>query len=211
VERSLHTERGTEAIELVFHGYYESHKKTTRHALSRWENQDWHGIQEASRKRPRLYPQALDAAERQLTTLVPLAELRDPAFWGEMKKRYIVHIEHRYEADLALTFFYSVHRRLFSRAGVPVEYQDDGIAQSSHIKPEHTIYRTYKPHHHQAPAELVAALLMGYQFHIPFVDLPDRCKGVEDRLKKALDGRAVDAIDVLNTIFFRNKGAYVVG
>src|SRR5271167_3183163 len=211
MESSFHIERATEAIEKAFYGYYESYKKTTHPALSRWENQDWYGIQEASRKRPRLYPQALDTSERQLAALVPLAELRDPAFWGEMKRRYILRIEHRYEADLALTFFYSVQRRLFSRDGIPVEYQDDGIAQSSQIKPEHAIYRTRKLHHHQALSELVATLLRDCQFNIPFADLQDLSKRVEDRLMRALDGRAVDAVDVLNTVFFRNKGAYVVG
>ena len=211
MEHTVHIERGTEAIERSFDSYYENHKKTTQAAPSRWENQDWRGIQEASRKRPRLYPQALDATERQLVALVPSAQLSDPAFWGAMKERYILHIEHRYEADLALTFFYSAERRLFSRDGIPVEYQDDGIAQTSQIKPEHAIYRTYRPHHHQPPSKLVAALLTDGEFSIPSADLQDHCKRVEDRLKKSLDGRAVDAIDVLNTVFFRNKGAYVVG
>jgi isocitrate dehydrogenase kinase/phosphatase len=211
METPLLIDKGTEVIEQAFHYYYEGHKKTTQHALSRWENQDWHGIQEASQKRPRLYPQALDATERQLGALVSLTELREPAFWVEMKQRYILHIEHWYEADLVLTFFYSVQRRLFSKDGIPVEYQDDGIAQSSPIKPVHAIYRTYKPRLNQALSELLAALLMGCQFHIPFADLQDRCEGVEGRLKKALGGRAVDTIDVLNAIFFRNKGAYVIG
>jgi isocitrate dehydrogenase kinase/phosphatase len=52
---------------------------------------------------------------------------------------------------------------------------------------------------------------MGCQFGIPFADLPDRCKRVEDRFMKALNGRTVDAVDALNTVFFRNKGAYVIG
>jgi len=211
MERPLHIERGTKAIENGFNGYYENYKRTTKQAPSRWENQDWHGIQEASRKRPRLYPQGVDASERQLAALVPLSALLDPAFWGEMKRRYILHIEHRYEADLALTFFYSVQRRLFARNGIAVEYQDDGIAQSSQIKPEHAIYRTYRPHRYAGLSEVVAALLTGSQIHIPFADLHDRSRQVKDRLVEALDGCPADAIDVLNTVFFRNKGAYVVG
>ncbi len=204
-------EKGTEVLEDAFNSYYESHKKLTQQAQSRWENQDWHGIQEASRKRPRLYPQALDSSEKQLAALVPPAALRNPAFWEAMKWRYIVHIDHRYEADLALTFFYSAQRRLFAKEAVAVEYQDDGIAQSSHITPEQPIYRTYQSPQHPALSEWVATLLLDCRFHLPFADFEDRCRQVAERITKALDGRAVDAIDVLNTVFFRNKGAYIVG
>jgi len=204
-------ERGTEALEEAFNSYYESHKELTQQAQSRWENQDWHGVQEASRNRPRLYPQALDRSEKQLCDLVPLAALRNPAFWEEMKWRYIVRIEHRYEADLALTFFYSAQRRLFAKDGVAVEYKDDGIVQSSQIKPEQPIYRTYKSPHHPGLSEWVAAMLLDCGFQIPFADLQERSKQVADRITKALDGRAADAMDVLNTVLFRNKGAYVIG
>jgi len=207
----LDVERGTEVLEGAFNGYYEGHKKLTQQALSRWENQDWHAIQEASRKRPRLYPQALDSSEKQFAALVPLTALRNPAFWEEMKWRYIKRIDHRYEADLALTFFYSAQRRLFAKEAVAVEYKDDGIAQSSQIKPDQPIYRTYKSPPHPGLSEWVATLLLECGFHLPFADFEDRCRQVADRITKALDGRAVDAIDVLNTVFFRNKGAYVVG
>ena len=211
MERAFHIQRGTELIEIGFDTYYGSYKAITSQALSRWESQDWHGIQEASRRRPRLYPHALDTSAKQFAALAPWAELKDAAFWREMKRRYISRIEPRYEADLALTFFYSVQRRLFALDGVPVEYQDDGIAQSSQIKPEHAIFRTYLPRHHQELAGLVAALLADFPWHIPFADLPQSSQQVQERLMNALAGKSVDAIDVLNTIFFRNKGAYVVG
>jgi isocitrate dehydrogenase kinase/phosphatase len=207
---SLDVERGMEVLEEAFNSYYERHKQVTQQALSRWENQDWHGIQEVSQKRPRLYPQALDSSEKQLVALVPLATRMNPAFWEEMKRRYIDHIDHRYEADLALTFFYSAQRRLFAKDGAPVEYKDDGIAQSSQIKPEQPIYRTYKSPRHGLPT-WVAGLLLDCRFNIPFAGLQHRSQQVADRITKALDGRAADAADVLNTIFFRNKGAYVVG
>ncbi|HMD96621.1 MAG TPA: isocitrate dehydrogenase kinase/phosphatase AceK regulatory subunit [Terriglobia bacterium] len=209
--RPLAVEKGTEVLEDAFNSYYESHKKLTQQALSRWENQDWHGIQEASQKRPRLYPQALDSSEKQLSAVVSLAALRNPAFWEEMKWRYILHIDHRYEADLALTFFYSAQRRLFAKEGVAVEYKDDGIAQSSQIKTEQPIYRTYRSPCHPGLSESVAALLLDCRFHVPFANLQERSHQVADRITKALDGRPVDAIDALNSVFFRNKGAYVVG
>ena len=207
----LDVQKGVEAIEGAFNSYYESHKNLTQQALSRWENQDWHGIQAASRQRPRLYPQALDSLEKHLAALVPPAALINPALWEAMKWRYIDHIDHRYEADLALTFFYSAQRRLFAKDGAPVEYKDDGIAQHSQIKPDQPIYRTYEPPRDPKLHEWVVTLLRDCEFHLPFADFEDLSQQVADRITQALAGRAVNAIDVLNAIFFRNKGAYVVG
>lgn len=78
--RSLCVEKGTEAIEDAFENYYESHTNFTQQALSRWENQDWRGVQEASRKRPRLYGRLWIPARSDLLLSFPLSELGDPAF-----------------------------------------------------------------------------------------------------------------------------------
>jgi isocitrate dehydrogenase kinase/phosphatase len=208
---SLAVDRGTESIEIAFDSYYQNYRDLTQQAQPRWEKQDWRGIQEASRQRPRLYPQALDSCEKQLAALIPRAELRDPDFWEEMRKHYLAHIVHRYEADLALTFFYSAQRRLFSKDGVPIEYKDDGIAQSSHITPKRPAHRSYGLRSRRELPDLVAGLLMDCQFSIPFRDLQDQSSQVAERLTAILGGCTLDAIDVLNAVFFRNKGAYVVG
>jgi isocitrate dehydrogenase kinase/phosphatase len=138
--------------------------------------------------------------------------------WHQVKLHYIGLLIDHHQPELAETFFNSVttkilHRTyfhndfIFVRPAVSTEYieNDEPAAKPT--------YRAYYPTP-QTLRENIVRLVDNFQLQRPFEDL-DRDAGY---LLEAISGRLSQVklranfqIQVLSSLFFRNKGAYVVG
>jgi isocitrate dehydrogenase kinase/phosphatase len=200
-----------------FNRHYRLFRETSRAAQSRFEASDWHGQQRAQALRIEFYDKRVAEAAERLTTEFDAPNL--PAeVWQQMKLHYIGLLTNHHQPELAETFFNSVSTRilhrvyfkndfLFVRPAVSTEYieNDEPAAKPT--------YRAYYPTR-ETLGEIVERIVANFQLAHPFEDLPRDLGRVVAAFGRQLADfrlRANFQIQVLSSLFFRNKGAYVVG
>jgi len=214
-----------------FNRHYSLFRYSAQRAKTLFEAGDWRHMQQLSSERIEYYdtrvrecvtrlalalrgttPSSSDAA-----TLTPELE----AFWQETKAEFVALLAGHRQPECAETFFNSVSCRilhrdyyhndfLFVRPAVATDYLDSRLPS----------YRVHYPLH-QGLEPALREMLAGFGLAAPFEDLPRDTRSLARQALQALrdmlprhdtERLAPDCqIQVLNSLFFRNKGAYVVG
>jgi isocitrate dehydrogenase kinase/phosphatase len=200
-----------------FNRHYQLFSETNRAAKQRFEAADWHGQQRAQRERIEFYDMRVDEAVERLQTEFDVSALSDD-IWQQVKLHYIGLLTNHQQPELAETFFNSVttkilHHRyfrndfLFVRPAVSTEYIENDEPASL------PTYRAYYPTR-DTLRETLLRIVTNFQLKREFEDL-DRDI---DQVMTALQGtvgnvrlRANFQIQVLSSLFYRNKGAYLIG
>lgn len=193
--------------------YYYRFKLITKRARIRFEQRDWHGTQSDARGRITLYRDDVDDTARELANLLR-NEPTDDAFWGRVKAAFAEEIAFFNTRNIAETFFNSVYRHFHgiganaalmfvSRTGNYREYQG-----KRRISIAYTLGSF-------ALEAVVNDLLQQFPFNAEWDDRERDIGLVADRWRakiEALGGRdPQDKLEVLNSVFYRNKSAYIVG
>jgi isocitrate dehydrogenase kinase/phosphatase len=165
--------------------------------------------------RPRLdlYSRAAAAAAKDVGELMA-GRVHDRMVWAAMKAVYSGLIQERRDVELAETFFNSVTRKVFVTVGV-----------DEHIEFVDTDFDSYTPE--AAPtltkvfggtadiAGLVETILQNAGFPTPFADIARDSSSaaglIEHRLRRVGALRRIDRAEMVDSIFYRGKGAYLVG
>jgi isocitrate dehydrogenase kinase/phosphatase len=200
-----------------FNRHYRLFRETSREAQSRFEASDWHGQQRAQALRIEFYDKRVTEAAERLTTEFDAPNL--PAdVWQQMKLHYIGLLTNHHQPELAETFFNSVSTRLlhrsyfkndflFVRPAVSTEYIENDEPAAA------PTYRAYYPTR-ETMREIIERIVGNFQLQREFEDLPRDVNHVLAAFEAQLADfrlRANFQIQVLSSLFFRNKGAYVVG
>ena len=200
-----------------FERHYRLFSETNQAAKQRFERADWHGQQQAMRERIEFYDQRVHETKTRLLSEFA-ADTLPMAVWQQVKLLYIgLLLDHR-QPELAETFFNSVtcrilHRSyfhnefIFVRPAVSTEY----IESDDSGRPP--TYRAYYPTL-ASWRETWIGLVRDFELQVEFEDLErdiDDVIAELDRELGALRPRANFQIQVLSSLFFRNKGAYIVG
>jgi isocitrate dehydrogenase kinase/phosphatase len=201
-----------------FNRHYRLFRAESARAKHRFEVADWVGQQRAQRERIEFYDlrvkECVTRLEREFH-----ASRQPMEVWQQVKLLYIgMLVDHR-QPELAETFFNSVTTKILHRS----YFQNDFIfvrpaISTEYIEPEdpraHTTYRCYYP---SSAAELPAVLMRmieDFGLRVPFEDLRRDVGYVTEALLPLFDHRRLRAnfqIQVLHSLFYRNKGAYAVG
>ena len=200
-----------------FNRHYQLFRTESSRAKHRFETADWHGQQRAQRERIEFYDLRVREASTRLEREFKAGELGMDV-WQQVKLHYIGLLVNHQQPELAETFFNSVttkilHRSyfqndfIFVRPAVSTEYieNDEPTAQPT--------YRAYYPTLETLHANVVK-LVRDFDLHLAFEDLERDTGYVVDALRARLGDvklRANFQVQVLSGLFFRNKGAYVVG
>ncbi|WP_180682240.1 bifunctional isocitrate dehydrogenase kinase/phosphatase [Tepidicella baoligensis] len=201
-----------------FNRHYRLFRTESARAKHRFETQDWPAQQRAQRERIEFYD--LRVKECVLRLEREFKASRQPMdVWQQVKLFYVgMLVDHR-QPELAETFFNSVSTKILHRS----YFQNDFIfvrpaVSTEYIEPEdpqaHTTYRSYYP---QTLAELRPALqqmVEDFGLRVPFEDLARDVADVHDALLPLFDAHKLRPnfqIQVLHSLFYRNKGAYAVG
>ena len=200
-----------------FDRHYRLFRQASLEAKARFEAADWAGQQRAQVLRIEYYDtRVAEAAERLQHDFAAGALPMD--VWQQVKLHYIGLLIEHHQPELAETFFNSVttkilHRRyfrndfIFVRPAVATEYieNDEPAAQPT--------YRAYYPTR-ETLAATWTRIVTNFQLEPEFEDLPRDVASVMQAVGAQLGElrmRANFQIQVLSSLFFRNKGAYVVG
>jgi len=200
------------AIREGFDAYQEAFRDISRRAKGRFAHADWSGLLADARERLELYPAVLHPVVERVRTCV--GDWHDDGRWAAVRSRYSDALAGHPAAEIAETFFNSVTRRVLGTVGVnpAVEFLDfefarvpDPLARSpARARPVTG-----------GIAAAVRRLLDDVGFAVPFEDAARDARLVAERIEArwAAGGApvAIDALEMLDPVFFRRKGAYLIG
>ena len=204
-----------------FDRHYALFRATSAAAKGRFERGDWHGQQRSQALRIEFY----DARVAETTALLEArfgASALPKDVWQQVKLHYIGLLTDHRQPELAETFFNSVCTRIlhhayfhndfiFVRPAISTEYieNDEPAALPT--------YRAYYPTPHMPGNTLgdtLRRVITNFQLEGEFAHLDADVDAVLAALLRQLGDfrwRANFQLQVLSSLFYRNKGAYVVG
>jgi isocitrate dehydrogenase kinase/phosphatase len=200
-------------IHQAFDEHHRALRAITRRVRRRFEERDWEGIRRDTLEKLELPSWSIDETVETLRRQLR-GRLGDRALWAAMKESYTRAILGRDDFEIAQTYFNSLTRKVFLHDGVD---PDMDFTADEFPLPfpgwEMASARMYAVH--RIDAAVVRRMLEDIGFRVPFRDLEGdaaRAAGRLDRgMAEALGAPEIDALDVLAPVFFRNKGAYLVG
>jgi len=204
---------GAERILHAFDTYQSRFKAVTRKAKARFEDRDWLGMQADATERIELYREVVDWVVDELRKLF-LVHIQDRSLWTRLKEIYSRLVEGRENWEVAETFFNSITRRIFATVGVDPEIEFvSTLVEPSTRGPVQSAGRTYSL---VRPASLVLqGVLADYAFRVDYEDPERDARFVVDEVEahlEALGSRGAGArLEMLPWVFYRGKGAYLVG
>ncbi len=203
-----------------FNRHYQLFRTESARAKHRFEVADWHGQQRAQRERIEFYDlrvkECWTRLEREFKAGAASMEV-----WQQVKLHYIGLLVDHHQPELAETFFNSVttkilHRSyfqndfIFVRPAVSTEYIENDERSGNGARPTYSAYYPEGKDLHQTLCQIVS----DFGLRVPFEDL-DRDVGYVIRamgeMLRPVRARANYQIQVLSNLFYRNKGAYLVG
>tara|TARA_Y100000310_G_scaffold281994_1_gene302918 strand:+ start:4296 stop:6056 length:1761 start_codon:yes stop_codon:yes gene_type:complete len=206
--------RIADTIHAGFVDYVAGFNLISRRARSHFERREW-PLQEANAGERLLLHN-----ERVLETVAVvkalLGDMPDRrGEWRLARGHFKRRIAERADMVLAETYFNSVTRRVFTTIGVDNDVELRWFGATSVPRGEATAEMFTSVTRTRDSAAMITSILDSYQFEAPWVDLEGDARRVAARLDSFLleswDGLEVDGVDMLRPVFFRNKGAYLIG
>lgn len=186
----------------------------TQSAKQRFEQCQWNEVQEAAKLRTDFYEkrvkETLDTIEQDffITSL-------DGELWQEVKQSYIELLATHNQPELAESFYNSVFCHLFERKYYHNAYifvESTAGRLSSDDAP--SIYTRYKPGEHGI-TKTISDVMLSPKLDVPYENLERDVANLIEQFRETAHKtmyRIEDlTIDILNFVFYRNKGAYIIG
>jgi len=211
------------AILAGFDRHYGLFRYNAQQAKARYERGDWHGIRRLARERIAFYDQRVHEAARRIESEfgagasldAPGQGAAQDTLWQQVRREYVPLLAEHRQPELAETFFNSVSCRILHRT----YFQNDFIfvrpaVATDYLDTEPPAYRVYYPLTGGWEASL-RQMIVDVGLACPFVDIRrDLCFVVDAARQQLLAGIDLVAdcqLQVLRGLFFRNKGAYLIG
>jgi len=200
-----------------FNRHYRLFRTESARAKHRFETADWHSQQRGQRERIQFYDLRVREAVTRLEKEFKAGD-QPMEVWEQVKLHFIGLLVDHHQPECAETFFNSVttkilHRThfhndfIFVRPAVSTEYIENEEPAAA------PTYRSYYPTR-ETMHENIVRIIDNFQLQRPFEDLGRDAGFVLEAFSAKLAQvklRANFQVQVLSSLFFRNKGAYVVG
>src|SRR5438105_4594174 len=197
-----------------FDKHYRLFREASVRARALFECAAWAQMRELARERIQMYDLRVQEAVEALLDRYPEAEL-DESLWPAIKLAYIGLLHEHSQPECAETFYNSVacqvlHRRHYHNEFI---FWRPALA-TEHLEGEAPTYRCYYPLRTGLRATL-REIVTGFGLANPWEDLRRDLLSVVRALRahfaRPVRVRADLQIQVLGSLFFRNKAAYIVG
>ncbi len=201
------------SVSAAFTSYADQFRAITRRAQARFERCDWQGTQQDALERLSLYRTVLTPLIDHIRVVLG-ERLEDKEMWAEMRSHYSALISDRDDFDIAETFFNSVTRRIFDTVGVDpaIEFVDTDFVTPP-TRTRRPVYRTYQ--RSDRTSVLIAEILSDFALTVGYEDLARDAKLVAERVEQRLLELGalsiVELAEIVESLFFRGQGAYIVG
>ena len=197
-----------------FDRHYALFRQASIDAKGLFERAAWGEMRQLARERIQMYDLRVDEGVDAVRARFPEAE-REEALWPAIKHAYIGLLHEHRQPECAETFYNSVACQVLHRR----HYHNDFIfwrpaVATEHLEGEAPTYRCYYPLK-QGLRNTLREIALGFFLKNPWEN-PERDLRNVVRALRPLFPRPARAqpdlqIQVLNSLFFRNKGAYIIG
>lgn len=208
-----------EYILKAFDRYHQSFKEITRRTGMKFRQADWQGIKDDAVERLELYSRIADTTVAEIRGMLGETDTeQNLAAWKNVKGRFIEIINERYDFTLAETFFNSVTRRVFSVMGVNPEIEftvSDFKIPLIEEKPC-PICSAYPDGYQGASiGSVIENILSAFSKQLPFADIPGDSRRTAEAVRTHLEQRGIRQedlrVEMADSVFYRQKAAYLVG
>jgi len=197
-----------------FDRHYSFFQEITSSARQRFERADWESVREASAKRISFYDLRVGETIDKVRFAFGIDHLDEP-LWQEVKQAYLQLLARHGRPELAETFYNSVFCWLFERK----YYNNANIFLASSVDRQDlaTRYRVHMSFHPRDGGleHCVWEILSAFYFTLPYEDIQRDTQLIiaAFRARSPLGAQPLDdvRIDVLESPFYRNKAAYLIG
>lgn len=222
--RESGTGRGPRAAEVArvilagFDRHYTLFREASRRAKRCFEAADWAAMRALARERIEMYDRRVEETVDALTADFPEAET-DESLWRSVKLEFIPLLHDHRQPECAETFYNSVacnvlHRRYYRNEFI---FWRPAVA-TEHLEGDEPAYRCYYPRAGRGNAGLrtvMRNIFADFALANPFENLGRDLRAVLRALRghfpRPTRGRPNLQIQVLGSLFFRNKAAYAIG
>ena len=203
-----------QAIREGFEHYHARFSDITRRARTRFQQHDVAGLRCDLVERIDLYDECIAATDARLRETLG-ERARDRALWQAIRADFANGVSGLLDQELFKTYYNTLTRRFFGTRGVDraIEFV------ATDLEPTDRIVHPVARHNyaiHGNLADVFVRVLAGYAFDVPYAH-PQRCA---ERMADAVAQRFAHwdggvqpfvAIELLETVFYREQRAYLVG
>ncbi|WP_288132836.1 bifunctional isocitrate dehydrogenase kinase/phosphatase [Microbulbifer sp.] len=200
-----------------FEAYFADFQNMTLGAKARFETHAWSAVQESNKERIDLYKTKVN----QVLNLVHSVTSKDTTqleLWGQAKETYGQLIANNNNYEIAETFFNSVFCSQFHHAHIHDSHLFVKSSRAPDEKPlrDYSIYISYSGR--EGLEAMIEDILADYQFSIDWEDTRRDIGNICAALRagplsvfESEDDEQMLRVDMLESVFYRNKAAYLVG
>ncbi len=195
-----------------FDAQYGRFLEVTAGAQQRFEQADWHAVQQAMKSRINLYDHHVGLVVEQLRCITG-GQNTDAAFLLRVKEQYTGLLPDYPRFEIAESFFNSVYCRLFDHRSLTPERLFIFSSQAGkQLRPlPRPLAKIFFPG--QGWNKLLTTLLADLPLRLPWQDLARDVSYITAHLTETVDAQALShaSLEVANELFYRNKAAWLVG
>lgn len=207
----------TEIAQTILEGFdkhYRLFRNAAKTAKEHYEHADWPAARRLAQDRIDMYDERVAEAVVAVAERFPAAG-REENLWPTIKRAYIGLLHDHMQPECAETFFNSVARRVLDRRYYRNEYIFDRPAVSTeHLEGVEPTYLCFYPQDHEL-RQTFFDILRSFDLKSPFQDLErdveHLLRATNERFPPPWPRRPNFQLQILSSLFFRNKAAYVVG
>ena len=203
--------RAAAGIRRGFGDYHARFRAITQRAPQRFAQRDWAGMRSDLVERIELYDVCVAEMHQWLEAELGLRSI-EHALWRAIRNAYAAGIAPLLDQELYKTYYNTMTRRFFRTRGVDPAIEFVALD----IEPTDRITHPVAHHSYAVHGDLAAVLrrvLDGYQLGLPWAH-PERCAAAiasAMRTQLAHWSAGPIALELLETVFYREHRAYLVG
>jgi isocitrate dehydrogenase kinase/phosphatase len=200
--------RCAEIAQQAFFDYQTRFNAITRRARERFLARDWAGSFDDAAERLHFYNDVLDGLTSRIRNLMG-ARLPERSIWTGIKAVYSSLIARSPAWEIAETFFNSLTRRVFATAGVDqaIEFVDTDFD----APPPSAVINITKTYRGRSLPELLCSALTDAFDETCWEDLRKTAKLATARIEAAHAANSQPELEIVSSVFYRGRGAYLVG
>jgi isocitrate dehydrogenase kinase/phosphatase len=201
------------ALRDVFDAYHDAFRAAARRAATHYGARDWNAVRSEATARLRLYGQYADQAIMEVASCAGLA-MDERALWAAARDEYAALVAGREDQEIAETFYSSVTRLYLGTTGVDqeIEFQRPWTTSRESVVTSNDA-ETRTSSGTGGIEAMARAIVEGIEH--PLADPSGDARRVGAAIARAARSEwgdeQIDGADILTSLFYRNKGAYLVG
>ncbi|MCW0460325.1 Isocitrate dehydrogenase kinase/phosphatase [Xanthomonas sacchari] len=197
----------------AFEDYHARFAQISSRARQRFEARDWSAAREDAIERIALYDQCVAECMLRLRAVL-LGQAHDRALWIRARDHYAELIAALIDQELYKTFYNTLTRRFFRTQGVDAQIEFVALD----IEPTDAITHPVARHNYVVsearPVDAFVRVLGDYRFDVPYAHRTRCAAAIAVRLQDDLahwGENPVRGIELLETVFYRERRAYLIG